>query len=688
MKTIIVKSLLFFLLIFGCTKEDFEKRDYPRLETNAVTNVSAEGAVFNATIQAAKNTPLIDHGFLWRIKIRTFGDADIELEPVNAAPEFNKISLGAKANLENFEAMIDYALLPDTPYLVRSYIQTADHIIYGNTVIFNSKGSKLNPEISDFAPKVGTGGDTVVITGNNFSQVTKENNVFFDTYTSRIIKANRTSITCIVPLNILATNVKISVSTLNKPPVFTKEDFILAKPSITGFAPQQGTYRDIITIKGSGFSGTLPINIVKFGDAQAEVINASFTELVVRVPDAINVPAAPIQVTVFGRTVLTPTNFTLYPPEIQSVEPNEVFIGENLTVRGKYFSPIGGYNSIYLDTEAIPSYSSGSSTFISITIPNDKQLSRNPRIGVTTLGKLVYSNKTIKILGWLRRAAMPVARESMVSFSIGNKGYIGLGKEEGYNDFWQYDPSSSRWENIAAFPGKSRYKAINFVIGNSAYVGAGIKTHSEDSTYQDFWRYDSNVDNWTRISDFPTLIPTGSFGFAVNGKGYICLAENPASIWEYVAATNTWIKRAEVNLPSNGINTRPYAGAVLNGKVHIFTNAQPNGLYIFDPGTNTLTKQSDVYQSYEFREIPAVFNIEGNTYFLLPDNLYLKQYEPLTGSINATIFPTYMGNTLGYRDKFIWFAIGKDIYIGSGFESVAGTGYSLQNDLWEYRFDE
>src|SRR4249919_3048148 len=62
-------------------------------------------------------------------------------------------------------------------------------------------------------------------------------------------------------------------------------------------------------------------------------------------------------------------------------------------------------------------------------------------------------------------------RGSAVSFSIGNKGYIGTG--DSYNDFWEYDPATNVWTQKADFGGKGRDWATGFSIGNKGYIGTG-----------------------------------------------------------------------------------------------------------------------------------------------------------------------------------------------------------------------
>lgn len=47
-------------------------------------------------------------------------------------------------------------------------------------------------------------------------------------------------------------------------------------------------------------------------------------------------------------------------------------------------------------------------------------------------------------------------RYAYVAFTIGNKGYMGLGYGTWRDDFASYDPSTDTWTNLANFPGAAR----------------------------------------------------------------------------------------------------------------------------------------------------------------------------------------------------------------------------------------
>src|SRR5688572_27940160 len=72
---------------------------------------------------------------------------------------------------------------------------------------------------------------------------------------------------------------------------------------------------------------------------------------------------------------------------------------------------------------------------------------------------------------WTRKSDFGgVARNEAVAFSIGNNGYIGLGKSYvsprwvKYTDFWSYDPATDTWTQRADFEGESRENPVAFSV--------------------------------------------------------------------------------------------------------------------------------------------------------------------------------------------------------------------------------
>lgn len=110
---------------------------------------------------------------------------------------------------------------------------------------------------------------------------------------------------------------------------------------------------------------------------------------------------------------------------------------------------------------------------------------------------------------WTRKTDFPGSIEgSAVSFSIGTKGYIGTGFfwDSGFpdlvyfNDFWEYYQDTDTWTRKADFGGAARGGAVGFSIGNKGYIGMGSNGSFDNSSgfLKDFWEYDQETDFWTR----------------------------------------------------------------------------------------------------------------------------------------------------------------------------------------------
>jgi len=156
---------------------------------------------------------------------------------------------------------------------------------------------------------------------------------------------------------------------------------------------------------------------------------------------------------------------------------------------------------------------------------------------------------------WTQKATIPVTpgRSGAVGFSIGNKGYIGLGaKTEGlsdsyYRDFWEWDQETNVWRQKSDFEGNIRGSAVGFSIGKKGYIGTG---HIGNNNYsREFWEWDQETNKWTRKADFGGSARFAAVGFSIGNKAYIgtgvggSLYKN--DLWEWDQATNEWTLKAD-----------------------------------------------------------------------------------------------------------------------------------------------
>ena len=134
---------------------------------------------------------------------------------------------------------------------------------------------------------------------------------------------------------------------------------------------------------------------------------------------------------------------------------------------------------------------------------------------------------------WYQLSDAPtIQRTGAIAFSIGNRGYFGLGKDIDGNflkDFWEFRPTSvpgndeidgrdGTWVRKEDFPGEARQNAVAFVIGSQGYVGTGdnivgdMETDAgsgiiSGQTFSDVYRYDPFNDKWRKIADYQTYKP-------------------------------------------------------------------------------------------------------------------------------------------------------------------------------------
>ena len=121
-----------------------------------------------------------------------------------------------------------------------------------------------------------------------------------------------------------------------------------------------------------------------------------------------------------------------------------------------------------------------------------------------------------------------VGRHSAVGFTIGTKGYVGLGTSGGIfrADFYEYNPSTNQWTAKDSYGGGARTAATCFVTtSNKAYVGLGYYSIPvSGGMNSDFWEFDpalSSGSQWKQVFNFIGLRRHNAVGFGVGANGYL-----------------------------------------------------------------------------------------------------------------------------------------------------------------------
>src|SRR3990172_6301387 len=134
------------------------------------------------------------------------------------------------------------------------------------------------PTISGFSPNSGPVGTVVTVNGSGFNGATAVR--FGTTNASAYTVVSNTQITATVPAG--AITAPISVVTPGGTATSSNSFTVVPPPSISGFSPASGPAGTVVTINGSGFTGT---TAVRFGATNAAAFTvASNTQITATVP--------------------------------------------------------------------------------------------------------------------------------------------------------------------------------------------------------------------------------------------------------------------------------------------------------------------------------------------------------------------------------------------------------------------
>ena len=410
--------------------------------------------------------------------------------------------------------------------------------------------------------------DTLIIRGSDFSYTRDQNIVEIGNVLCEIIYSNKHTLATAIPEGIKGGSVQLQITIANQSTSYAQELYFL-EPNITDVNPKLVSFDDTVTISGENFSPIAENNKILIDNIrQVETIYASKTELKFLFPKKINRSQASIQIRVADK-ILKYDYLQVKPPEIFNISPSyiDVFETGEIIIRGDHFNVLNGKTQIRIDNKIV-SIESIEKDRIVVQLPEsiipyeEQSFYDTLSINITVLDQNVsLSNGLIirYVSIWEKLTDSPVVRvEGSISFSIGGKGYIGLGADissrDGLNDMWEYDPDSDSWKQIADFPSEGRSYVANFVIGSKVYIVGGMKNSGDfyDSTgvYSEFWEFDVIANTWTQKSDFPGGLRARAFGFSLGNFGYVGggnFAGNTFSdFWKYDLSSDSWSKLSQL----------------------------------------------------------------------------------------------------------------------------------------------
>ena len=238
---------------------------------------------------------------------------------------------------------------------------TAGGVNSNQTVYFNVPG----PQITSVSPASGGIGTQVTVSGSGF-QATKGANssVSFNGFAGTVVSWSDTQIVTNVPTTATTGTVKVVVNgvTSNQDKVFT-----LPNPIITGLSPSAGVVGTVVQINGSGFGASQGTSTLQFKAVNAAVSSWSDSAITATVPTT--AVSGPLLVTVGGVTSSGNVNFTVPPPQVNSITPASGVIGTQITISGSGFQTAKGSSAIAINGWAATT-SNWNDTQIVATIPS------------------------------------------------------------------------------------------------------------------------------------------------------------------------------------------------------------------------------------------------------------------------------------------------------------------------------
>ena len=198
----------------------------------------------------------------------------------------------------------------------------------------------------------------------------------------------------------------------------------------------------------------------------------------------------------------------------------------------------------------------------------------------------------------------------------------------------------SNWKQLSGFPGTTRASATSFTYKDIAFICLG-RSGSTTGFLKDLWAYNSKANSWMRKTDFPGVARVKAIGATIGGKAYVGLGAVSAGggnqfcdFWEYDIAKDNWKLLASFPGPA---------------KNDLFCAVIDDCIYTTDGYTDTQFN-SDTYK-----------------------------YDPKTNEW------TRLANCPIKRSGVAGFAIGKNIYVGTGFNSENLKDfycYHVETDTW------
>jgi hypothetical protein len=541
--------IVFFVYILGCTETEYPHK-FPLVVTDEVTNISSSGTEFSGRLMNVAGHKILSHGFVWAL------EADPTLNS-------SKISLTTNVADGKFSEVVKSDLVANEVYQVRAFIQTDKLTIYGESKLFNSKGS-LAPAIHGFSPDEGIDGTEITIAGENFSTRAGGNKVTIGDAECEILSFAENELTVRLPLCDLVGPFHFNVEVSNQTGS-SSTPFVIIGPLIKSISASSGRVGDLITISGENF------NLAHYMEVTiGEPSYGQFTSNLSTV-DKVSDGTGNFRVPNFaGNTGNVQLHSSLTVEGYKSHKSSLEFTVVDSWQQRSASSPVQDYQG-----------------FTSAQINNTVFVLGGRSLYAYDLVARTWSQKA-DFPGAYRFYATAFANKGKLFYGFG-AGYHepnGGGNWQYYSDLWQYDPMTNSWTSLGNSPMTGRFNAVALEVANKIYIGFGGIGDPTPSKYGDLWEYNVSDNSWTEINTSAVQgnFTGGPLAFSAGGKGYFLelhYASQPYTsvLWEFDPVLSTWTRRADLH---DWVTRGPVATMTGHGLVICDANSVPR-VYEYDP---------------------------------------------------------------------------------------------------------
>ncbi|MDX5480449.1 MAG: IPT/TIG domain-containing protein, partial [Hymenobacteraceae bacterium] len=198
------------------------------------------------------------------------------------------------------------------------------------------------PVISNFSPVEGIVGQTVTLQGEHL-ETELITGIKLGGLECEVIGHNGNSVTVQVPAGAVTGN--FAISTKGGEAVSATAYTVWYQPAISGLSRETDIVGATINITGENFAADKTRNKVLFGKAQAQVLEATATQLVVKVPEQAESGAVTLETP--GGKATSSTAFEVIPgPRFAAMQPAQGSVGTVVEISGEHFGVMGQQDRI------------------------------------------------------------------------------------------------------------------------------------------------------------------------------------------------------------------------------------------------------------------------------------------------------------------------------------------------------